>query len=102
MRSTIRVRLDSSVMIFRITAKTYSRTGTMLTTGEHEYTRYGFRQLLEKRCADRQPDITWLGGLTEARRVVALASSYDVIPAVAVCIRIIFNMPLRIVPWLSF
>ena len=52
----------------------------MLTTGEHEYTRYGFRQLLEKRCADIvQPDITWLGGMTEARRVVALASSYDVL-----------------------
>lgn len=25
-----------------------------------------------------QPDITWLGGLTEARRVVALASAYDI------------------------
>ncbi len=25
-----------------------------------------------------QPDITWLGGLTEARRVVSLASAYDV------------------------
>lgn len=24
-----------------------------------------------------QPDITWLGGLTEARRVVAMASAYD-------------------------
>ena len=55
-------------------------SGTMLTTGEHEYTRYGFRQLLEKRCADIvQPDITWLGGMTEARRVVALASAYDVL-----------------------
>jgi len=51
---------------------------TMLTTGEHEYTRYGFRQLLERRCVDIiQPDITWLGGLTEARRVVAMASAYD-------------------------
>jgi len=50
----------------------------MLTTGEHEYTRYGFRQLLEKRCVDIiQPDITWLGGMTEARRVVMMASAYD-------------------------
>ena len=31
----------------------------MLTTGEHEYTRYGFRQLLEKRSVDIiQPDIS--------------------------------------------
>jgi L-rhamnonate dehydratase len=51
----------------------------MLTTGEHEYTRYGYRLLLEKKCADvLQPDITWVGGLTEARRIVALAAAYDV------------------------
>jgi len=52
---------------------------TMITTGEHEYTRYGFRQLLEKKCADvLQPDITWCGGMTEARRIVALAAAYDI------------------------
>lgn len=52
---------------------------TLLTTGEHEYTRWGFRQLLERKCADvLQPDITWCGGITEARRIVALASCYDV------------------------
>ena len=51
----------------------------MLTTGEHEYTRYGYRKLLESKCCDvLQPDITWMGGLTEARRVVALASAYDI------------------------
>ena len=32
---------------------------TLLTTGEHEYTRWGFRTLLEKKCCDvLQPDIT--------------------------------------------
>ena len=32
---------------------------TLLTTGEHEYTRWGFRTLLEKKCCDViQPDIT--------------------------------------------
>ena len=52
--------------------------GILLTTGEHEYTRYGFRQLIERRCADiLQPDITWLGGMTEARRVVAMAAAHD-------------------------
>ena len=51
----------------------------MFTTGEHEYTRWGFKTLLDKKCCDvLQPDITWLGGLTEARRVVALASAYDI------------------------
>jgi len=52
---------------------------TLITTGEHEYTRYGFRMLLEKKCADvLQPDITWCGGMTEARRIVALAAAYDI------------------------
>lgn len=38
----------------------------LLTTGEHEYTRYGYLQLLQQHCADIiQPDITWLGGITE-------------------------------------
>ena len=40
----------------------------LTTTGEHEYTRYGFRKLIADRAVDvLQPDITWLGGLTEAR-----------------------------------
>eukprot|EP00948_MAST-09A_sp_MAST-9A-sp1_P002065 g2065.t1 len=52
---------------------------TLITTGEHEYTRYGFRQLLERKCCDvLQPDITWCGGITEARRICAQASAYDI------------------------
>ena len=52
---------------------------TLLTTAEHEYTRYGYRQLIERKAADiLQPDITWLGGMTEARRIVAMASAYDI------------------------
>mmetsp|Transcript_6679 Transcript_6679/g.13959 ORF Transcript_6679/g.13959 Transcript_6679/m.13959 type:complete len:421 (-) Transcript_6679:126-1388(-) len=52
---------------------------TLVTTGEHEYTRYGFHQLLAHDCADvLQPDITWCGGITEARRIVALCSAYDI------------------------
>jgi L-rhamnonate dehydratase len=51
----------------------------LLTTGEHEYTRYGFRQLIARRCADiLQPDINWVGGITEARRIVAMAAAYDI------------------------
>jgi L-rhamnonate dehydratase len=51
----------------------------LVTTGEHEYTRYGFRELIARKCADiLQPDINWVGGLTEARRIVAMASAYDI------------------------
>jgi len=52
---------------------------TRITTGEHEYTRYGFRRLLEKHCAAIwQPDIHWCGGLTELRRIAAMASAHDI------------------------
>jgi L-rhamnonate dehydratase len=50
----------------------------LFTGGEHEYTRYGHRELIARKCVDiLQPDITWVGGLTEARRIVAMASAYD-------------------------
>ncbi len=49
------------------------------TTGEHEYTRYGFRELLRHRAVDIiQPDVMWVGGLTELLRVSAMAAAYDV------------------------
>ena len=49
------------------------------TTGEHEYTRYGFRQLIESRAVDIiQPDVMWCGGLTELLRISALAAAYDI------------------------
>jgi len=49
-----------------------------LTTGEHEYTRYGFRPLIESRCIDiLQPDVMWAGGLTELIRIGAMAAAYD-------------------------
>lgn len=54
-------------------------SSVMLTTGEHEYNRYGYQLLLNKRCVDiLQPDISWLGGITEVRRVIAMASAHDV------------------------
>ena len=53
--------------------------GLMVTTGEHEATRWGFRMLLEMRCCDLiQPDVGWCGGLTELRRISQLADSYGV------------------------
>lgn len=49
------------------------------TTGEHEYSRYGFRKLVEGRNLDIiQPDVMWLGGLTELLKVSAMAAAYDI------------------------
>lgn len=48
------------------------------TTGEHEFSRYGFRKLIEGRTIDiLQPDVMWVGGLTELLKVSAMASAYD-------------------------
>lgn len=52
---------------------------TRIATGEHEYTRYGFRRLLDNHSASIwQPDLHWCGGMTELRRIAALASAYDI------------------------
>lgn len=52
---------------------------TRIATGEHEYGRYGFRYLLEANGASIwQPDMQWCGGLTELRRIGAMAAAYDI------------------------
>lgn len=57
--------------------------GPLIASGEHEYTRYGFAELIRHRAVKLlQPDTTWCGGLTEARRIAALAApaSLPVVP----------------------
>ena len=52
-------------------------TGMLLTTGEHEATRWGFRMLLEMGCCDIiQPDVGWCGGITELIKISALADAH--------------------------
>ena len=49
-----------------------------ISGGEHEYTRWGFRQIVERRAMDvLQPDIYWCGGITETVKICALASAFD-------------------------
>lgn len=52
---------------------------TRIVTGEHVYTRYGFRQLLRVNGAEIwQPDIHWCGGLSELRKIAAMAAAHDI------------------------
>lgn len=52
---------------------------TPIATGERLVGLAAFRDLLERRaCSILQPDITHCGGLTEARRIAALAEAYRV------------------------
>jgi L-rhamnonate dehydratase len=54
--------------------------GLLLTTGEHEATRWGFRMLLEMACCDIiQPDVGWCGGITELIRIADLADAHKVL-----------------------
>jgi L-rhamnonate dehydratase len=47
--------------------------------GEHEFTLYGFRELLEARAVDYiQFDTNRVGGITQARKIVALAEAHSV------------------------
>ena len=49
------------------------------TTGEHEYSRYGFRELIQSRNLDIiQPDVMWCGGLTELLKIANMAAAYDI------------------------
>lgn len=50
--------------------------GMLVTTGEHEATRWGFRMLLDMDCCDIiQPDVGWCGGVTELLKISALADA---------------------------
>ena len=50
-----------------------------LAAGENEFTRYGFRDLIINQALDiAQPDATWCGGITEARKIAAMASAWNI------------------------
>ena len=57
--------------------KAYGRVP--IAGGEHEFTLYGFRELLEARAVDYiQFDTNRVGGITQARKVAALAEAHSV------------------------
>jgi L-alanine-DL-glutamate epimerase-like enolase superfamily enzyme len=50
----------------------------LITGGEHEFTRYGFRDLIEKKAVDiLQPDVYRAGGISELKKIAAMASAYN-------------------------
>ncbi|ELZ19948.1 mandelate racemase/muconate lactonizing protein [Halosimplex carlsbadense 2-9-1] len=50
-----------------------------ISGGEHEFTRWGHKELLEREAVDiLQPDVHRCGGLTELLRIDAMASAHDV------------------------
>ena len=59
-------------------AEVRASTDIPIATGESEQTRFAFRDLAELRAADIfQPDLAICGGITEAMRIAAIASAWN-------------------------
>ncbi len=53
---------------------------THIASGETEYTHFGMQAMIEKKACDiLMPDLQRIGGLTEMRRVAALAASHNML-----------------------
>jgi galactonate dehydratase len=60
-----------------IMAELARKTHIPLATGERIYTKWGFKDILEKRAATIiQPDICYAGGITELRLIAGMAEAY--------------------------
>lgn len=60
-------------------ARVSAALDTPIASGETEYTRYGFRRMLDLRSADiLMPDLQRVGGVSEFMRVGHMAESHDV------------------------
>jgi L-rhamnonate dehydratase len=59
-------------------AEVRRNVSTPIAAGEHEYTRHGVHDLLTQGAVDIiQTDFNRAGGITEAKKIVALASAFD-------------------------
>ncbi len=57
-------------------ARLRQESDTPISGGEHEYTRYGFQDIIDRQAMDIiQPDLRRCGGFTEGRRIAAQAAA---------------------------
>jgi galactonate dehydratase len=78
-------------------------TSTPIATGERNYTRWGFKNMLHAGAVDIiQPDLSHAGGILEVRKIAAMAEAYDVAVAphcplgpiaLAACLQLDFCTP---------
>jgi galactonate dehydratase len=60
-----------------VMAELARKTHIPLATGERIFTKWGFREILEKRAAMiMQPDVCYAGGITELRLIAGMAEAY--------------------------
>jgi len=60
-------------------AEVSQRLDMAVAGGENEFTKFGFRRILEKRAMDIvQPDVCAAGGITECKKIAALAQAHSI------------------------
>ena len=74
-----------------------------IATGERNYTRWGYKEMLMRGGVDiLQPDVSHCGGILEARKIAAMAEAFDVAVAphcplgpiaLAACLQVDFTTP---------
>lgn len=89
-------------------AQIRAASSILISGGEHEYTRWGFKMLMDMGAMDiYQADTSWAGGISEMMKIAALASSYDVklVPhggPVAATAHFLFSQPASTCPLIEF
>ena len=86
-------------------AKLRQETDIPVSGGEHEYTRFGYEQIIEKEAMDIiQPDLRRCGGLSEGRRIcsLALAAGITVIPHAYGPSHIHFALAETVIPMIEY
>ena len=59
-------------------ARLCATSQTQISHGEHSYTRWDFQEIIDKKAAHiLQPDVNRVGGITEARKIWAMAAAKD-------------------------
>jgi len=57
----------------------YQYTGIPIATGERMFSRWDFKEILHQGVVDIiQPDLSHAGGISEVRRIAAMAEAYDI------------------------
>jgi galactonate dehydratase len=60
-----------------VMAEIAAKTHIPIATGERIFTKWGFREILEKRAATiLQPDVNYAGGITELKIIAGMAEAY--------------------------
>ncbi len=86
-------------------ARVRAAVDTPIAGGEHEGTRYGFRDLVAAEAVDvLQPDVSRMGGITEARRVWALGETFglDVVAHIGSAHNLHLSISSHATPYLEY